>query len=84
MSLTYEQFKAVEAAMSQLNERQKDYFVLLCRRMLEDPATFSARMDREGVIFQTLLAAENYKALDRWFARGRLRLVKSDRGGVNG
>lgn len=82
MSLTREQFMAVVSAMEAMTERQQDYYIRLCERLLADPE-FGARLDREGVIFQTLLASENYAALDRWFSRGRLRLViNNDAGGA--
>lgn len=71
MKVTQDEFRAILASM---NERQLDYFMRLSQRLLADPG-FAERLDREGVIFSDLLRTENYRALDRWFMRGQLRLV---------
>lgn len=63
-------------AMLSMTDRQKDYFLRYLRRMSDDPEFFS-RMEREGAIFRSLFAAEDYQALDRWLMHRRLTVVTS-------
>lgn len=72
-----EKIQSFVEAWTRMSDRQKDYYLRMLRRMHADPVGFSARMEREGDIFRSLLAIEDYVALDRWFSRGQMKLVKA-------
>jgi len=66
--------KVIEG-MSRMNSKQQDFYVRLVRRIAGDEA-FCIRLDRERSIFDALFRAENYPALEQWFTRKTLELIK--------
>lgn len=67
--------QAVIEGMSRMSSKQQDFYIRLVERIAADKA-FCIRLDRERSIFQSLFRAENYPALERWFTRKTLELVK--------
>lgn len=64
-------------AMQRMTDRQQDFFIRILERLPSDKA-FVIRLSRESPIVHALLWAENYPALERWFARKTLEVVKKD------
>ena len=67
--------QAVIEGMSRMSSKQQDFYVRLVRRIAADEA-FCIRLDRERSIFDALFRAENYPALEQWFTRKTLELIK--------
>ena len=67
--------QTVIEGMSRMSSKQQDFYVRLVRRIAADEA-FCIRLDRERSIFDALFRAENYPALERWFTRKTLELIK--------
>lgn len=65
--------------MEDFTPEQRAFYVRVIERIGHDNAFFK-RFVRETPIFRALFRAENYPALERWFNRRTLEVVKGSRG----